>query len=521
MLTGVVDEHGATGNEAAIAGYSVAGKTGTAQVPGPNGYTTGKYVASFVGMVPVKDPEAPRARRRQRADEEHLRRRRRGARLRPDREVRPAVPRCAAGFADALTVRLTILHTNDIHGRDERIAQLATIVKREKAEADHRVLYLDAGDVEETTNRISNVTKGTAMHRLLSHTGCDAATVGNACWLRYGTGVLADHARAASYPLLLANFEPVDGTVPSVLLDDVGVFGLTAPFESLGVDLDWGFERLDILETARACARDLRARGAKLVVLLSHLGLDVPAEPWDDRRIAPELDGLVDVIIGAHSHDLLPEGERIGGVLVAQAGQFGENLGRIEVDGDAVTATVESVPDDTPHDPAIAAETARIEDEVAAYLAEPLGTIDRPLDAAFIAEILRLRMGADVGLFAEGLTLGVVPPGIVTRGALYEVSETGANPGVTRMTGEQLLDLLARGNDPAFQAELPRPLRGRRRGTVHVAGGPIDAGTEYTVAGTDYELEPYGGYTKAEWGLRLASDFPTIVREAIEQYLQS
>ncbi len=56
MLTGVVDEHGATGNEAQIAGYSVAGKTGTAQIPGPHGYTTGKYVASFVGMVPVKSP---------------------------------------------------------------------------------------------------------------------------------------------------------------------------------------------------------------------------------------------------------------------------------------------------------------------------------------------------------------------------------------------------------------------------------------------------------------------------------
>lgn len=56
MLTGVVDEHGATGNAAAIPGYTVAGKTGTAQKPGPNGYTTGKYVASFVGMVPVSNP---------------------------------------------------------------------------------------------------------------------------------------------------------------------------------------------------------------------------------------------------------------------------------------------------------------------------------------------------------------------------------------------------------------------------------------------------------------------------------
>jgi cell division protein FtsI/penicillin-binding protein 2 len=56
MLTNVVDEHGATGNAAQIPGYSVAGKTGTAQIPGPHGYTTGKYVASFVGFVPVKKP---------------------------------------------------------------------------------------------------------------------------------------------------------------------------------------------------------------------------------------------------------------------------------------------------------------------------------------------------------------------------------------------------------------------------------------------------------------------------------
>jgi cell division protein FtsI/penicillin-binding protein 2 len=56
MLTNVVDEHGATGNAAQIPGYTVAGKTGTAQKPGPHGYTTGKYVASFVGMVPVSKP---------------------------------------------------------------------------------------------------------------------------------------------------------------------------------------------------------------------------------------------------------------------------------------------------------------------------------------------------------------------------------------------------------------------------------------------------------------------------------
>jgi cell division protein FtsI (penicillin-binding protein 3) len=55
MLEGVVAE-GGTGTLAAIDGYQVAGKTGTAQKPGPNGYTTGKYVASFVGFVPASAP---------------------------------------------------------------------------------------------------------------------------------------------------------------------------------------------------------------------------------------------------------------------------------------------------------------------------------------------------------------------------------------------------------------------------------------------------------------------------------
>jgi len=57
MLTGVVDEHGGTGNAAQIPGYTVAGKTGTGQIPGKNGYSASNgYMASFVGMVPVKHP---------------------------------------------------------------------------------------------------------------------------------------------------------------------------------------------------------------------------------------------------------------------------------------------------------------------------------------------------------------------------------------------------------------------------------------------------------------------------------
>jgi len=397
-------------------------------------------------------------------------------------------------------MRLTILHTNDIHGHQERLAQIATLVEREKTSSPHEVLYLDAGDVEETTNPLSNVTKGAAMHRLLGRAGCDAATVGNACWLRYGAGVLADHARAAPYPLLLANFRPVSGPVPSALLGDVGVFGLTDPFREIFGDVDWGFEPLDELEVARAAAADLRRRGARLVVLLSHLGLEKPEGRWDDRRIAAELQEDVDLIIGAHSHDLLPEGEWVGRVLVTQAGAFGEHLGRIEIDDGSIAASVAPIGGDVEPSPLVEEEAARIEAEIEELLADELGSVEAELDAGWVADALRRRMGTEVGLFSEGLTTGVLPPGRVTRGALYGISETGANPAATTMTGAQLEEVIKRGNEPAFMAEMPRSLRGRTRGRLHVRGATPDefiSDRSYTVAGTDWELAPYGGYVLA------------------------
>ncbi|TML29175.1 MAG: penicillin-binding protein 2 [Actinobacteria bacterium] len=58
MLEGVLAA-GGTASEVSIPGYQLAGKTGTAQKPDPKtgGYSDTKYVASFVGFAPAKDPK--------------------------------------------------------------------------------------------------------------------------------------------------------------------------------------------------------------------------------------------------------------------------------------------------------------------------------------------------------------------------------------------------------------------------------------------------------------------------------
>ena len=57
IMETVVDE--GTGKRAKIKGFSVGGKTGTAQIPDPRygGYYSDRYIASFVGFTPVEDPK--------------------------------------------------------------------------------------------------------------------------------------------------------------------------------------------------------------------------------------------------------------------------------------------------------------------------------------------------------------------------------------------------------------------------------------------------------------------------------
>ena len=444
---------------------------------------------------------------------------------------------------------LIILHTNDIHGRIEGLARVATLVERVRAEHQNvPVLYVDAGDSEETMSRLSNLTKGTAMHRLLSAAGCDAAAVGNGATVRYGHEVLVDHAAAARYPLLLANMRgrdgsPVPGVLPTVVLEAgdlrLGLVGVTSEME--GAYEQWFDLRMPpALPLIRELAAALRQDGADDVILLSHMGL--PA----DRELAEGLQGDVAAIIGAHTHNLLPEGERIGAVLLAQAGEYAEHLGRLDLawDGERLAverASVLAVAEDVPPSPRVLAEVAAIEGEVALFLDEVIGELAEPLDFAadrecgvanLMADMLRERMDAEVGVVVAGQAFsGPLPGGPLRRLDLWEVCSSSANPGVAALTGAQLADLVSRGLDPSYAAERPRMLRHQPRGLIHLSGAsirggqlliggrPVEPAREYRVAGSDWEFEDYGGYAQRDWGLKPSYDIPIILREALEDYL--
>src|SRR5262249_39318363 len=148
-------------------------------------------------------------------------------------------------------------------------------------------------------------------------------------------------------------------------------------------------------------AAELRAQGADAVLLLSHLGLAV------DRTLAAELQGEIPLILGAHSHHLLSEGERVGDVLIVQAGEFAQHLGRLDLLWDGRHLTVEQVrlipiTEAITPAPEVLEEEHLLEGEAERFLDDVIGDLAEPLDFSaerecgvgdFMADVLRERTG--------------------------------------------------------------------------------------------------------------------------------
>ena len=105
MLEGVLAA-GGTAEEAQVEGYTLAGKTGTAEKAIKGGYSKTDFIASFIGFAPGEEPAPAGGGDGRHAARRHLRRHRGSARLRAHHGVRAAVPEDPARLGRRSPARL-------------------------------------------------------------------------------------------------------------------------------------------------------------------------------------------------------------------------------------------------------------------------------------------------------------------------------------------------------------------------------------------------------------------------------
>lgn len=379
---------------------------------------------------------------------------------------------------------LTLLHTNDIHGRLDQMPRLATLIARERSLArdeGRHVLLLDAGDSSERSVWESSITKGRANFFMLEAMGYDASTIGNGETFQWGLGALAKLVESVHFPVLAANLfamdsnqPPVPGLKSHVIFEieklKIAVVGVT-------VDEPSAYTRFGYRsEFAADVLRDLipRLQEAQAIILLSHLGFGYQTDeeyekhhPKDsprarilgDRQIAKTVPGI-DVIVGGHSHTLLNEMRRVGDTVIVQAGDYGKFLGRLdlEIDSDRVKAIhyqVISCDENVPPDPTLSGMLDLVRFEAGAMLKAKVGDAADDLDGDvdlkpdhesamtnLMADAFREMCHADLGIFLSGFVARGLGRGAITRGKLMEAIPGSAHVTAGWVTGAQILGML-------------------------------------------------------------------------------
>jgi len=253
-------------------------------------------------------------------------------------------------------LRLTILHTNDVHSRIDPFpmdgsrnaglggaARRATLIDRIRSQKDH-VLLFDAGDIFQGTPYF-NFFGGELEIKLMTSMGYDAATIGNH---DFDAGIegLEKQMPHADFPFVISNYDfrntVLNGkTVPYKIFEieniKIGVLGV-------GIELDGLVPKSLYKETiyqdpiakAQATANILKHEmGCAYVVCLSHLGYNYGGNKVSDRDLALNTKSI-DLIIGGHTHTFLREPDVLINnegkqVLVNQVGWAGIMLGKIEI----------------------------------------------------------------------------------------------------------------------------------------------------------------------------------------------
>jgi len=431
-------------------------------------------------------------------------------------------------LAIAAPVSFTILHTNDFHGQLEpsgsnpgaaRMAKKINDVRTAVGAAN--VLLVDAGD-EMQGSLLTNLQKGYPVIATFNAMGFNVATFGNHDF-DWGQTVLGDRTAQATYPFVTANivqnntgncstagwtlpaFADAPYRIITVNTVKVAVIGVTTP-ETPSI--------ISATATAGLCFKDpadsilyyydeMKAAGAKVIVVLSHLGYNdggygygLPV--YGDQTLASKLNAAgkpVDLIIGGHTHTNLASATTVGTTKVVQAYYNGRAVGRADItvaDNGTVSTTWTKLTVSTtdPKDPTIdALVTGYVTDP--AYLAivnQQIGYSQVDLQrnyngdnmmASFVDDTVYNTLNSDsepqndVDMFfsnAGGLRADIcsgicttsgllVSPMLLTYGQLFTVLPFGNQVVVGDMTGAQILELLHQSATLAKGAIQPSGIR--------------------------------------------------------------
>jgi sulfur-oxidizing protein SoxB len=298
----------------------------------------------------------------------------------------------------------------------------------------------------------------------------------------------------------------------------VAIIGQAFPYTPIAnpryLVADWSFGIQE--ENLQEIVDQARAKGAQVVVMLSHNGMDV------DLKMAARLRG-VDAIFGGHTHDGVPLAVPVtnpgGKTLVTNAGSNGKFLGVMDLsvkDGLVADFRYRLLPvfsDLLAPDAAMDALITKSRAPFAARLAEPLAVTDGLLYRRgnfngswdqLICDALIEVQGAEIA-FSPGFRWGtsLLPGDTITRELLMDqLAITYPYATLTEMTGETIKTVLEDvadnlfNPDPYYQqggdmvrvggltyALSPGAKMGARIADMRLGGRPIEADKNYKVAG--------------------------------------
>jgi S-sulfosulfanyl-L-cysteine sulfohydrolase len=277
---------------------------------------------------------------------------------------------------------------------------------------------------------------------------------------------------------------------------------------------DWSFGIQD--ENMQKMVDEARGKGAQVVVVLSHNGMDV------DLKMASRVRGI-DAIFGGHTHDGVPVAVPVanagGKTLVTNAGSNSKFLGVMDFDvkgGKVVDFRYRLMPifaNQLKADAEMDALITKIRAPYAAKLAEKLAVTDGLLYRRgnfngswdqLICDALMETQAAEIA-FSPGFRWGtsLLPGDTITRELMMDqLAVTYPYATLTDMTGETIKTVLEDVADNLFNPDpyyqqggdmvrvggltytcSPNEKMGSRISEMRLQGKPIDAGKKYKVAG--------------------------------------